>query len=165
MVIEFDAVQPIGARTCCDLPGKTGKYSHEWLDQDVPEYVQEFEELLSGKSHASLSRRHHLDALGQIRSLKRRAGKGQLRVGKDRSFPARVIRIVPYLLELRPALSAPRVFRLYYAEPKEPDGALLPLVLSTKPASSDNSEQNASIEDAKARSRTWTMYKVIGGSK
>jgi hypothetical protein len=108
-----------------------------------------------------------LDALGKLASLKRRAARGQLRVGRTASFPARVLTIVPYLLELRPGLSSgptqPRVFRLYYAEPKAVDGALLPLVLSTKPASDDNSEQNQSILDAKARSRVWTLYNVIGG--
>lgn len=165
MVVDFEAVQPIGARTCCDLPSKSGSYRHTWLTQDVPEYAAEYAALQRGELDHRLDRRHHLDAVGQIASLMRRAARGQLPVGRDSTFPARVITIVPYLLELRPALSGSRVFRLYYAEPADVDDALLPLALSTKQASSDKVEQNQTIDDAKARSRSWTLYRKIGGKK
>lgn len=72
--------------------------------------------------------------------------------------------ILPYLLELRPALTGRRLFRLYYAEPKGVEGALLPLALSTKKASSETVEQNASIDDAKMRSRRWTFERAIGAT-
>lgn len=164
MVVDFEAVQPIGARTCCDLKTKSGSHKNVWLDGDVPEYVQESSALQQGNLDTRVSRRFHLDTVAQLGSLMGRAAKGQLPVGRDNTFPARVMTILPYLLELRPALTkASRVFRLYYAEPVAVENGLLPLVLSSKPASSDNVEQNRSIEDAKARSRTWVLYKVIGG--
>lgn len=74
-----------------------------------------------------------------------------------------MLKIVPYLLELRPAATSMRVFRLYYVEPEQQEGALLPLVLSTKKASSDTVEQNAAIEEAKVRGRKWTLYKMMKG--
>ena len=164
MVVDFEAEMPIGTRTCCDLPGKTGKVSHQWLENDVPEFTAERARLQAGNLDAKLSRRHHLDAVAQIGSLMKRAAKGQLPVGVDHTFPCRVIRRVPYLLELRPALSSPRIFRLYYAEPRVIKGSLLPLVLSTKQGSSDNVEQNQSIEEAKVRSRIWTLQKAMRGN-
>ena len=167
MVLHFDAVTPIGARTCCDLPAKSGKHSHEWLDTDVPEFAAEHAALQRGDLDQRLKRSEHLDAVAAIQSLMKRAAKGQLAVGRDGTFSARVIVRVPYLLELRPALTGrgtqSRVFRLNYAEPAARDNVLLPLVLSTKPASSDNVEQNQAIDDARARSRVWTLFKVTGG--
>lgn len=165
VVVEFKAVQPIGARTCCDLPRKAGGFAHVWLDSEVPQYEAEFAALEAGELDVELKRRHHLDALAQVRSLRNRAAKGQLRVGRNETFPARVIQIVPYLLELRPAATAHRVFRLYYAEPETVDGALLPLVLSTKQGSSETFEQNRSIQEAKVRSRTWALYHSVGRTK
>jgi len=163
-VFEFNAVTPIGALTCCDLPHKTGTVQHSWLDKDVPEYAAEERDLVAGRLEPKLNRQQHLDALGIFRSLKGRAAKGQLPIGDNRNSPAKVMTSLWYLIELRPLLSKglrpPRLFRLYYAEPATVQGALLPLVLSTKPNGPDPlGEQNASIEDAKARSRVWELMK------
>jgi hypothetical protein len=168
-VFEFEAEQPVGVRSCCDLPMKTGDHQHEWLMTEVDAFVDEYERLQKGELEPRLSRRHHLDAVAQFRSLMGRAAKGQLPVGEDGTMRARRIYRVPYLIELRPAFSGrgsqPRLFRLYYAEPLIVPRSLLPLVLSTKPASDDNAEQNLSIDDAQARSRTWTMYRTAGRLK
>lgn len=169
-VYHFDALIPVGSRTTCDLPGKSGSFQHSWLDTDVPEYMTEERNLRSGNLEPRLNRQQHLDALGVFQSLKRRAAKGQLPIGTTPDSPAKVMQSLSYLIELRPKLSMgarpPRLFRLYYAEPANVQDALLPLVLSTKPNGPDlQQEQNASIDDAKARSRVWELTKAMKGKK
>lgn len=165
-LFDFDAVQPTGARTCCAVSRKESA-SHAWLDSEVAEFAEEYNGLLQGNLEPRLSRREHLDALGVFTSLRRQAAQGKLRVGPDRTFRARTLsNRGPYLIELRPKLSAgtppPRLFRLYYAEPAVIDGALLPLVLRTKPTGGDpDKEQDAAIDDANARSRSWALYRAM----
>ena len=164
-MFEFNPVKPVGHRTCCDLPHKTGTVQHSWLDTDVADYVTEEQALRAGNLSPKLTRQQHLDALAVFTSLKGRAARGQLPIGDDKVSPAKIMRRVAYVIELRPLLSKkgarpPRLFRLYYAEPASVQDALLPLVLSTKPDGGDpNGEQNASIDDAQARSRVWELYK------
>lgn len=158
--IAFVPVEPIGHRTCCDVQAKTHSVQHEWLDHAVPEYVMEESELQMGLLDPIPTMQQHLDALGQFDSLKRRAANGQLRVGTVSPTPAKVMKRVPYVIELIPLLTGrgprPRLFRLYYAEPASVQGALLPLVLSTKPNSDDpDGEQDKSIDEAGHRSTTW----------
>lgn len=165
-MFEFDAVQPTGARTCCAVSRKESA-SHTWLDSDVEAFSEEHDQLVQGTLEPRLTRREHLDALGVFTSLRRQAAQGRLKVGTDRTFRARTLsERGPYLIELRPQLSAgsppPRLFRLYYAEPAAIDGALLPLVLRTKPSGGDPlQEQNDAIDDAKARSRAWALYRAM----
>lgn len=158
-VIEFVPVMPIGARSGSRL-SSSGAANHAWLDKDVPQYVQEEQDLVGNVLHPGLTRRQHRDALSQLRMLKKRAASGQLRIGHDASYPARHLARCPYIIELRPKLQggATRVVRLYYAEPDNVESMLLPLVLDTKPTGGNGSGvQNASIDEAKNRSRVWTL--------
>jgi len=167
-ILEFDAVKPIGSRTSADLPLRRGGVQHTWLESDIKEYAVEVAALKRGDLEPKLSKREHLDALGIFQSMKNKAARGQLEVGTRAPADAKVMKRLSYLIELVPRLSRgrrpPRLFRLYYAEPAIVQGALLPLVLSTKPNSDDpDKEQNASIDDAKVRSRVWTLSKVMKG--
>jgi hypothetical protein len=139
--------------------------AHTWLDDEVADFVVEYDALKSGQLDPAVTKRVHLDMLGVVNSMRNKAARGQLEVGADNTFPVRVMSSVYYVLEMRPKLAGgprpPRLFRLYYAEPAEPEGALLPLVLSTKPNGVDaHQEQNASIAEAKTRSRVWQFTKA-----
>lgn len=168
-LFDFLAVQPIGARTSADFPRKAGGVTNIWLDKDVNEYVTENAALQSGNLDPKMTKRQHLDALGIFNSLIKSAERGQLEVGYDNRVNARIMTTVAYVIELKPKMTLgprpPRLFRLYYSEPASIEAALLPLVLSTKPNGSDPAqEQNASVQDAMARSRTWTLYQSQGKS-
>lgn len=106
-----------------------------------------------------------MDAVGVLESLKRRASRGELEVGYGPEYHVRKMRRVDYVLELRPKFGKgkppPRLLRLYYAEPKKVDGSLLPLLLATKANSASTAEQNQSLDDAKARSRYWTIKRGL----
>lgn len=164
-MLDVEVVLPIGARTYADLPEKSGTVTNVWLDSAVAEHAEEDRRLKSGTLDPRVSRALHRDILGTLTSLKRRAAVGQLLVGHDETFPVRVVKRVTYLLEMRPMWSqgtrAPRHFRLYYVEPAGLEGSLLPLVLSTKPVSGDpKREQDASIDEAKLRSRHWNFAQL-----
>jgi len=169
-VYQFEAVQPTGARTCSAIARKEPA-THHWLDHDIEAFAKEHDDLAQGKLEPRLSRREHLDALGVFASLRRRAAQGKLAVGPDRTYRARTLSSRgPWVIELRPQLSGgsppPRLFRLYYAEPLAVDGALLPLVLKTKPNGGDpDREQDEAIDDAKARGRAWALYRAMEEGK
>lgn len=135
--------------------------AHVWLDDAIGDFKSEVSRAETGNLDPKLSKAEHKDAIGVLHSLKTKAKRGHLKVGFGPEFQARLIRRVSYLIELRPRFSnghpPPRLFRLYYAEPRTVDGALLPLVLATKPNSGESEEQNKSIDDAKARSRVWSL--------
>lgn len=162
-MISFTAVLPIGSRTCCNVNKSNLSLAHVWLNDDVEEHVSEVRSARAGALDSDLTKAQHKDALGALESLKKKAQRGQLEVGDGPEFLARRIRRVGYLLELRPKFGRgkppPRLFRLYYAEPKQVAGSLLPLALATKPNSSDDAEQNKSIDSAKGRSRLWALKK------
>lgn len=162
-MINFEPVVPIGSRTCCNLSGKPKTQNHIWLDDQVAEHADELAAAKSGRLDHLLTRAQHMDAVGVLESLKRKASQGELKVGSGPEYRARRIRRVDYLLELRPKFGKgkppPRLLRLYYAEPKQVEGSLLPLVLATKENSADTDEQNKSLDDAKVRSRRWTMMR------
>lgn len=139
---------------------------HQWLDDDVPEFASEFQQLKDGTLNPKLKKREQLDALGVLETLRGSAARGKLPVGPTEEFLSRTITTVGYLLELRPRFGKgrppKRLVRLYYAEPASVDSALLPLVLSTKPSGPDvGHEQQKSIVDAQTRSRTWTLMKKM----
>lgn len=169
-MIEFEPVRPTGHRSYSALkPGSTPA-ANVWLDDDVEKFKAEFDAMHRGELDRTLSRPQHLDAIGVLRSLRRKAERGQLRVGDDNTFPARRLKRVDFLLELRPALGtgnpAPRLFRLYYAEPNTVPDALLPLAVATKPRGKDvDEEQDDAIDEAEARSKTWTFYRAMEESK
>lgn len=165
-MFDFDAVTPTGARSYCTLKQGAPAASNRWLDSDVPEFKSEWSQLLEGTLDRTLTRPQHKDAIGTIRSLRKKAARGKLRVGDDRTFPARRLNKLAYLLELRPALGTgtppPRLFRLYYAEPASVADGLLPLVVATKPRDRDvDNEVDGSIDDAKTRSRTWALQRAL----
>lgn len=163
-VNEFRAVAPIGTRSSGDAARRTGSTLNRWLDNDVPEHVAEYMQLTTGNLDPRLTKAQHKDALGILSSLKGRAARGQLPIGNDSDSPAKVMKRVGYVIELRPKLSRgptpPRLFRLYYAEPEVVRNALLPLVLSTKPNDDDpDGEQNQSIDAAATRSIRWQQHR------
>lgn len=159
--MNFEPVVPIGSRTCCNLGGRPKSPHHVWLNDEVVEHASEFQSAKIGELDRSLTRAQHVDAVGVLESLKRRASQGELEVGDGPAYRVRKMHRVDYVLELRPKFGKgkppPRLLRLYYAEPKQVDGSLLPLVLATKENSANTAEQNQSLDDAKARSRYWTI--------
>lgn len=160
-MIDLEVAQPIGARTCCNANRRQMDAGHIWLDDAVEGYTVEYQNALRGNLDPKLTRAEHKDAMGVLESLRRKASRGHIEVGSGPEFSARIIQSVSFLLELRPKFSRgappPRLFRLYYAEPRSIEGVLLPLVLATKENSSRRDEQNASIIDAMARGRTWQL--------
>lgn len=165
-MIDFDAVRPTGHRSYSALRHGATPAENVWLDDEVAKFKMELDSMERGELDRSLSRPQHLDAIGAFRSLRRKAARGQLEVGDNNSYPARRIKRVDYLLELRPALGTgtppPRLFRLYYAEPNSVPDALLPLAVATKPRGKDvDEEQDEAIDEAEARSKSWTFYKAM----
>lgn len=165
--MEFDAVRPAGARTCCAVAPGSAPATHTWLDQDVPEFGREFEQLQNGTLEPRLSKREHLDALGVLQAMRASAAAGRLSVGSTNTFPVRTITTTNYLLELRPRFSRGnpprRLVRLYYAEPATVDAALLPLAVATKENGPDVAEeQNTAIGEATVRSRSWQLLNMMG---
>jgi hypothetical protein len=169
-MIDFDAVRPTGQRSYSALKPGSSPANNVWMDDEVEKFKAELDAMHRGKLDTTLTRPQHLDAIGALRVLRRTAARGQLKVGDDNTYPARRIKRVNYLLELRPALGRgtppPRLFRLYYAEPNMVPDGLLPLALATKPRGKDiDDEQDDAIDEAEGRSKTWALYRAMEESK
>lgn len=161
----FDPEVPVGFRSSCDYAKRKGDVLNRWLDNDVPEHYAENMRLHTGDIHPALTKAQHKDALGVLARLKGQAARGQLEIGVESKSAAKIIKRVGYIIELRPRMSRgtvpPRLFRLYFAEPARRARSLLPLKLDTKPSDGDpNGEQNASIDEAAARSDRWQRDKT-----
>lgn len=172
--LSFAAIQPTGARACCNVTGSP-KPVNVWIYD--PDCHGEITSLHANELDPVLSDAEHRDLQALLNKLMKRAVTGQIvfRVSPDTFNPeADTIKMVgrEYLYELRPQPQAtmrfgqpvlpPRVARLYCTEPLHHESSILGLHLATKPSGADiGGEQNDAVEESASRAETWEMKQII----